>query len=184
MGSEPVTQDWELLVGPDLASSLIPRGQLRRLQRPVDDRMLPDGAYRALAGSVGRPDLEDILLVPAVLRPVGHWWRRRFLYAPLCVLGIGDRGLGFWVEAQSADMALSLPFTDIAAIERRAEGHWRRLTVTGRDASFSVWYDTDGDASADIWTRRLRDRVVGGPAPAGARTAVRARGPGKGGLQR
>ncbi|HEY1699937.1 MAG TPA: hypothetical protein VGG75_09540 [Trebonia sp.] len=160
MGSALVTQDWELIVSSDLASSLIPNGQLRRLQRPVDDRMLSARAYRALADRVGPPDLEDMLLVPAVLRPVGHRWQHRRLYAPLCVLGMGERGLGLWVESPSPGVQAALPFADITAVERRAEGSWRRLSVTGRDTAFSVWYTADGDPSADIWTERLRGRAA------------------------
>jgi hypothetical protein len=170
MGSALVTQDWELIVSSDLASSLIPHGQLRRLQRPVDERMLPPRAYRALAASIGRQSLEDMLLVPAALRPVGHRWQHRRLYAPLCVLGMGERGLGLWVEAPSPGVQATLPFTDITAVERHTEGAWRRLTVTGRDTAFSVCYPADGDASADIWTERLRERAASQPA-ADPRTA-------------
>lgn len=165
MGREPVTQDWELIVGRDLAASLIPRGQLRRLQRPVEFAMLPDGAYRALAGRVGRHGLGDSLLVPAAIRPVPSW-RRRCRFTAMCVLGIGESGLGLWADAlPSPDVRVVLPFDAVAAIERRDEGSRRRLTVTGNGGGFSVCYDADGDASADIWTRRLRLRCAGCAAP-------------------
>lgn len=164
MGSEPFTQGWEMIVGRDVAASLIPRGQLRRLQRPVDLPVLPDGAYGALTGSVGRHELEDLLLVPAVIQPVGPPWRRRCRYAPLCVLGIGERGLGLWTEAcPSPGVQVALSLDAIAAIERQADGRSRRLTVTGAGASLTVRYDADGDASAEIWTRRLRLRCAGQP---------------------
>jgi len=163
MGSEPITQDWELIVRRDLAASLIQRGQLRRLQRPVDLPILPDGAYGALAASVGLQELEDLLVAPAVIQPVGPPWRHRCRYAPLCVLGIGERGLGLWTEAPpSPGVRVVLPLSSIAAIKRQADGRWRRLTVTGAEASLTVRYDADGDASADIWTHRLRLRCAGG----------------------
>lgn len=176
MGGEPVTQDWELIVGRDLAASLIPHGQLRRLQRPVDLAMLPAGAHGALAASVGSHGLEDLLLVPAVVRPTAPSWRRRCQYAPMCVLGIGERGLGLWADAPpSPGVRVVLPFGGIAGIERHDDGSWRRLTVSGDDVSFSVWYDADGDASADIWTRRLRLRAAepAGPLPEEHRTTAR-----------
>lgn len=161
MGGDPVTQDWEMIVGRDLAASLIPHGQLRRMQRPVDLTMLPGGVSCALEGSIGRHGLGDLLLVPAVIRPVTPLWRRRCQYAPMCVLGIGERGLGLWADAlPSPDVRTVLPFDGIVAIQRRDDGSQRRLTVTGSDVSFSVRYDADGDASADIWTRRLRLRCA------------------------
>lgn len=159
MWADPVTQDWEMIVGRDLAASLIPRGQLRRMQRPVDVCVLPSGSYRALTETAGRHHLEDLLLVPSVIRPVAPPWRRHCRYTPMCVLGIGARGLALWADAlPSPDVQAVLAFDGIAAIERSDDGPWRRLTVTGSEAGFSVWYDADGDASADIWTRRLRLR--------------------------
>jgi hypothetical protein len=80
----------------------------------------------------------------------------------MCVLSIGERGLGLWTDAPpSPDVRVAMPFDGIAAIERLGDGRWRRLTVTGNDTGFSVTYAADGDASADIWTRRLRLRCAG-----------------------
>lgn len=159
MGSEAVPGDWEVVLGRDLAAGLIPRGQLRRMQRPVDPAMLPAGAAEALARGIGRHELEDLLLVPAFVRPTGPPWRRRCRYAPLCVLGLGERGVGLWTGApEPPDLRIVLPYRDITAIERRAGGRWRRLTVTGTGGGITVRYTADGDASADIWTGRLRRR--------------------------
>lgn len=159
MGSGPVTQDWELEVDRETAVSIIPSGQLRRLQRAVDLAMLPPGAAEALARGIGKYDLEDLLLVPASVQPVGPRRRRSYRYAPLCVLGLGEHALGLWAETRpSPGLVTVLPFDAIAAIERRASGRRRTLTVTGSGTSFTLRYDSDGDASADIWTRRLRQR--------------------------
>jgi hypothetical protein len=159
MGGETATQDWELIVGRDLASSLIPRGELRRLQRATDLRMVPDDAYHALVCCIGRLELEDILLVPAFIRPVGR--RRRCLYGPMCVAGIGARGLGLWVQAPpSPHVRVVLPFEEVAAVERHAAGSWRDLTVISRDATFWVRYDADGDASANVWISRLEAALL------------------------
>lgn len=175
MGSGPRTQDWELEVSRDAALRVIPPGQLRRLQRAVDPAMLPPGADEALTRAVGGYELEDLLLVPASVRPVGPRRSHRYRYAPLCVLGIGDRGLGLWAETRpSPGLVTVLPFDAIAAIERDTDGSWRTLTVTGAGTGFTIRYDSDGDASADLWTRRLRLRCAGepGPLPEGPRPPV------------
>lgn len=175
MGSGPPTQDWELEVDAGTAASIIPSGQLRRLQRAVDPAMLPTGAGEALARGIGHYDLEDVLLVPATVRPVDSRRHRNYRYAPLCVLGIGERGLGLWAGARAAPgLQAVLSFDDIAAIERDADGPRRTLTVSGAGTGLTVRYDADGDASADLWTRSLRLRCAGkpGPLPDGPRPPV------------
>lgn len=172
MGSEV---DTELVVGRDLAAGLIRPGQLRRTQRPVDAAMLPPGAAEALDRAIGHCELDDLLLVPAHVRPAGPLWHRYRRYAPLCVLGLGEDGAGLWTEGPRAGepgVRAVLPYPAIAAIARQAGRHWRRLCVTSADSGFTVYYDADGDASVDIWTGRLRRRC-------GQREEIRRRrGPG------
>jgi hypothetical protein len=162
MRDEPVVQDWELLAGSDLAPYLLSTGQLRCAQRPASVGMIPVGALGALARCAGRCGLEDLLLVPGTVRPAGSRWRHRCRYAPLCVLGIGERGLGLWAEAPPApDVQVVLPFSEVAAVELSACGPYRALTVTGQSGKLSVSFDADGDTAAGTWLRRLRTRCAG-----------------------
>ena len=178
MGRELFIQDWELLVRSDLAPHLIPFGQHQWVHRPADVGMVPDGARQALARAVGRHGLEDLLIVPALVRPSGSRWRRRCRYAPLCVLGIGERGLGLWVQAPPPpEVWVTLPFGSIAVIERQDDGPWRKLIVVGPGRNLSVQYNASGDVPAGTWVRRLRRRCAGrpGPLPAGLRKRRRPR---------
>lgn len=139
--------------------------------------MVPDGARQALARGVGRQGLEDLLLVPALVRPSGSPWRCRCQYSPPCVLDIGERGLGLWAQALPApDVRVTLPLGAIAAVERGADGPRRQLIVAGPGGRLSVRYDASGDVPADNWVRRLRRHCAGRPEPlpAGSRTG---RGP-------
>jgi len=164
MGGQPLEADWELVVGSRLAPHLLPAGS-RGVRRPADVGWLPDGAYPAIVDSVGHVSLEDLLVVPAATWPVEPW-RRRCLYSPLCVMAIGERGVGLWVEALPAPGVRAwVPFAEIAAIEQRADGPYGVLVVTGRAATLLVRYDADGQAVVDAWTRRLRRRVAAVPAP-------------------
>jgi len=172
MGSEPFTRDWDMVVRSDLAPHLLPPGPLRCMQRPVDVAMVPDGARQALARDVGRHGLEDMLVVPALVRPGPRW--RHCLYSPPCVLGIGERGLGLWVQAPPVpDVRVMLPFGAVAAVERRAEGTRRQLIVAGPGTRLSVLYEASGDSPADTWIRRLRRRCAGPPEPLPARPRTR-----------
>ena len=165
MGREPFIEDWELLVRSDLAPHILSPGQPRWARRPIGERMVPDGARQALAGGIGRHGLEDLLIVPALVRPSGFRWRRRCCYAPLCVLGIGERGLGLWVQAPPPDVWVMLPFGVIAAVEQQADGPWRKLIVAGLGRKLSVRYHASGDVPVDTWTRRLRRRCARLPEP-------------------
>jgi hypothetical protein len=146
MLGEPAIQDLELFVRSNLAPRLVAPGHAPRVQRPAAASMIPGGCLEALTRSVGRCDLEDMLLVSASVRPAGPWWRHRCLYAPLCVLGIGELGLGLWVQAlPSPDVRIVLVFDEIGVIEQSAYNPWRELTVTGQDGELSVRYDVGGE---------------------------------------
>jgi hypothetical protein len=166
MLGEPAIQDWELFVRSDLAPHLVPPCQPPCIQRPAVVSMIPGGGLEALTRCVGRCDLEDVLLVSASARPTGPWSRRCCLYAPLCVLGIGECGLALWVQAlPSPDVRIVLVFGEIGMIEQSVCDPWRELTVTGQDGKLSLRYDARGDTAVDTWLPRLRTRCVGRPQP-------------------
>ena len=118
MGSEPFTRDWDMVVRSDLAPHLLPPGPLRCMQRPVDVAMVPDGARQALARDVGRHGLEDMLVVPALVRPGPRW--RHCLYSPPCVLGIGG-------DLAEPPDCLGCPVTGICQGEGRVGSQVRTL---------------------------------------------------------
>jgi len=160
MGGQLLEADWELVIGRDLVAHLLPAGALCGVRRPADLAWLPDGAYPALVDSVGRVGLEDLLVVPAVAWPAKRW-RRRWLYSPPCVVAIGERGVGLWVQALPAPGVRAwVPFEEIAALEQRADVRRGVLVVTGRTDTLVVRYDADGQAVIDAWTRRLRLRAA------------------------
>jgi len=97
MRVEPVVQDWEPLVDSDLAPYLRSLGRPRYAQRPPCVGMTLAGALEALARCAGRCGLEDPLH-----GPTGTRWRRRCRFAPMRILGIGERSLGAWVQALSS----------------------------------------------------------------------------------
>lgn len=164
MDGQPAA-DWEYVVGRDLVPHLLPAERPRGVHRPAGVAWLPDGAYPAIVESVGRVGLEDLLVAPAVAWPVAPW-RRRSLYSPPCVMCIGERGIGLWVQALPVPgVRVQVPFEEIAAIEQRGDGPYRMLVVTGRAASLLVRYHADGQAVVDAWTRRLRVRAAATPAP-------------------
>jgi hypothetical protein len=168
MRGEPsieLIEEWEQTLGADLLHHLIPAGQLPWTRRPLDVNELPAGAKAALADGIGRHGLEDLLIVPPAERTYG-WQRRRSIYAPPCVLGLGERAVALWVQALPAPgIRVLVPLSEIAAIAQQASGTWRRLVVTGRTRRLPVRYDAASDTFMDAWTRRLRRRTVGEPAP-------------------
>lgn len=173
MGSQPGQADWELVVGHDLMPHLVPAGYPRAAYRPADAMWLPAGAYPAIIEKIGRVGLEDLLVIPAVAWPAGQ---RRCLYSPQCVAGIGERGVGLWVQALPVPgVWIQVPFGEIAAIEQHWRGSRGVLVMTGRTSSLPLRHDADGQAAVDAWTRRLRLRAAAAPAP--VPTSPSGRGP-------
>jgi hypothetical protein len=160
MGGQFPEVDWEIVMARDLVARLLPAGGLCGVRRPADVAWLPDGAYPALVDSVGRVGLEDLLIIPAAAAPAKPW-RRRCLYSPLCVMAIGERGVGLWVQALPAPGVRAwVPFEEIAALEQRADGRRGVLAVTGQADTLVVRYDADGQAVMDAWILRLRLRAA------------------------
>lgn len=162
MSGQFLEADWELVVGRDLVARLLPAGAPFGVRRPADVAWLPDGAYPALVESVGCVGLADLLVVPAIAW-LAKPWRRRCLYSPLCVVAIGERGVGLWVQALPVPgVRARVPFEEIAAVEQRADGRRGVLVVTGRPDTLLVRYDADGQAVVDAWARRLRAAATPG----------------------
>ncbi len=137
--------------------------------RPLDVTLLPVGAHAALAGGIGRHGLEDLLVLPGAAQAYGRL-RRRCLYTPLRVLGVGDQAVALWVQAPPVPgIRASVPFSEIAAIAWEANGTRRQLLITGRAGRLPVGYDAASNVVMDALIRRLRRRVAGDPAqvPAG-----------------
>ena len=172
MGSEPPAEEWEQAFGADLRPHLVPAGRPSGARQPIDVTLLPVGAHAALAGSIGRHGLEDLLIVPSAARPYGRL-RRRCLYTPMCVLGMGERAVALWVQALPAPGIRALiPLSEIAAIARQTSGTRGQLLVAGRAARLPVRYDAVGDVAVDAFVRRLRGRAAGDPAPVPAGYSV------------
>jgi hypothetical protein len=160
MDKEPGAADWEQIVGRDLIPLLLPEGQRHGAYRPADVVWLPDGALGALVEAVGRIGLEDLLVVPALVWPIGWWRRSRCLYAPRCVVGIGEHGVALWARALPVPgIRAQVPFGEIAAVEQHGDGLRRVLVVTGQAVRLLVRYDPEGHDAVTAWTRRLRLRA-------------------------
>jgi len=160
MRGEPsieVIEEWEQTLDADLLHHLIPAGQPSGMRRPSDVNKLPAGARAALADGIGRHGLEDLLIVPPAERTYG-WQRRRCIYAPLCVLGLGERAVALWAQALPAPgIRVLVPLDEIAAIAQQANGTRRRLLVTGRTGRLPIRYDAVSDTLMNAWIRRLRE---------------------------
>jgi len=158
MRGEPsieLVEEWEQTLDADLLHHLIPTGQLPGMRRPRDVNELPAGAHAALADRIGRHGLEDLLIVPSAERTYG-WQRRRCIYAPPCVLGLGERAVALWVQALPAPgIRVLVPLSEIAAIARQANGTRRQLLVTSRTGRLPVRYKLASNTFMDAWTRRL-----------------------------
>jgi hypothetical protein len=160
MGSEPQA---------DLLPHLVPAGQPTAARQPLDVTLLPVGAHRALTDSIGHHGLEDLLILPGVARVDGRL-RRRCLYTPLRVLGVGDRAVALRVQAPPAlGIRAEVPFGEMAAIARRADGTRRQLLITGSECRVPVRYDAASDGVMNTLVRHLRRRAAGAsmPVPAG-----------------
>ena len=167
MRGEPsidLIEEWEQTLDADLLHHLTPARRLPGLRRPLGVNELPAGAQAALADGIGRHGLEDLLIVPPAERTYG-WQRRRCIYAPPCVLGLGERAVALWVQALPAPgIRVLVPLSEIAAIAQQAHGTRRQLLVTGRAGRLPVRYDAASDMFMDAWTHRLRGRTAGEPA--------------------
>ena len=165
MGSEPPAEEWEQTFGADLLPHLVPAGQPSAARQPLDVTLLPVGAHAALAGGIGRHRLEDLLVLPGAAQAYGRM-RRRCLYTPLRVLGVGDRAVALWVQAPPVPgIRASVPFGEIAAIAWEANGTRKQVLITGRTGRLPVRYDAASDVVMDALIRRLRRRAAGDPAP-------------------
>ena len=168
MRGEPsieLIEEWEQTLAADLPHHLIPAGQFRGMRPPLDVNDLPAGAHAALVDGIGRHGLEDLVIVPPAERTYG-WQRRRCIYAPPCVLGLGERAVALWVQAlPEPGIRVLVPLSEIAAIGQQANGTRRQLLVTSRTGRLPVRYNAASDTVMDAWTRRLRRRTAGEPAP-------------------
>jgi hypothetical protein len=163
--SQPWAADWEQIVGYDLVPHLIPAGQSQQARRPIGVASLPDGAHAALSDGVGYIGPGGLLIVPAAAWR-WHGWPRRSLYSPLSVAGIGEQGVGLWVQTLPAPcVRVQVPFGDIAAVEHHADGPWCVVAVTGTAGRLLVRYREDGQTGAEEWTRYLRLRAAPMPSP-------------------
>jgi hypothetical protein len=179
MDAEPSMEEWEQTFGADLRPHLIPAGQPGTPWPPSGLSDLPPGACAALSDGVGRYGLEDLLILPCAARN-DDWLRRRCVYTPLCVLGVGERAVALWVQALPVPgIRAMVPLGEIAAISRHTRGTTRQLLVTGSAGRLPVRYDVSGDAVMNTLIRRLRRRAVGHPAPVPAGT-LRSRCTGRG----
>jgi hypothetical protein len=165
MGSEPSAEEWEQTFGADLLPHLVPAGQPRGVWQPPDEAWLPAGAQVALTDSIGRHGLDDLLVIPGVARAYGRL-RRRCLYTPLCILGVGDRAVALWAQTLPAPgIRAVVPLSEIAAIATQTHGERRQLLITGCTSRLPARYDAAGDVLVDALVRRLRRRAAGDPAP-------------------
>ncbi len=162
---EPSIEEWEQTFGADLRPHLIPAGQPGTPLPPSDLNHLPPGAYAALSAGIGRYGPEDLLILPCAARNYGRL-RRRFVYTPPCVLGVGERAVALWVQAPpEPGIRVMVPLGEIAAIRRYTRGTLRQLLVTGPAGRLPVRYDVAGDEGMNALIRRLRRRAVGHPGP-------------------
>jgi hypothetical protein len=162
MSNELVAEEWEHVVASDLAPHITPAGPAAKPHRPLDVTDLPPGARAALTGAIGRHGLDDVLIVPAATRPAG---RRRSIYTPPCVLGIGERAVALWVQAFPVPgVRAVVPLGELAAIELQAEGADSRLTLRSHRCHLSVRYNRAADPLAGA-ILRLRRRAAGEPYP-------------------
>ena len=179
----PSIEEWEQAFGADLRPHLISAGLPDAPMPPSGLDRLPPGARAALNEGIGRYGLEDLLILPCAARHASLL-RRRFVYTPLCVLGVGERAVALWVQAPpEPGIRVMVPFGEIAAIRRHTRGTVRQLLVTGPAGRLPVRYDVAGDAGMNALIRRLRRRAVGHPAPVPAPVLVngqRARFTGRG----
>ena len=165
MGSEPQAEEWEHTFGADLLPHLVPAGQPTAARQPLDVTLLPVGAHRALTDSIGHHGLEDLLILPGIAQVYGRL-RRRCLYTPLRVLGMGDRAVALWVQAPPAPgIRAEVPFGEMAAIARRADGTRRQLLIHGSACRVPVRYDAASDGVMNTLVRHLRRRAAGAPMP-------------------
>lgn len=168
MGSRTCVADWDYIVARDLARHLVPAWDSHPAYRPAGVAGVPDGAHAALSSSVGRIDEGGLLVAPAAVWP-WRGWRRRSLYTPLSVAGIGEQGVGLWVQALPAPgVRAGVPFGEIAAVEDQAGGPCRVIAVTGSAGRLLVRFH-DGWVGADGWIRMLRRHAATVPAPVAAR---------------
>ena len=163
MGSEPQAEEWEHTFGADLLPHLVPAGQPTAARQPLDVTLLPVGAHRALTDSIGHHGLEDLLILPGIAQVYGRL-RRRCLYTPLRILGVGDRAVALWVQAPPAPgIRAEVPFGEMAAIARRADGTRRQLLIHGSACRVPVRYDAASDGVMNTLVRHLRRRAAGAP---------------------
>src|SRR5260370_40256977 len=83
-------EEWEQAFGADLRPHRIPAGLPDAPMPPSGLDRLPPGARAALSAGIGRYGPEDLLILPRAARHAGLL-RRRLVYTPPCVLGVGAR---------------------------------------------------------------------------------------------
>jgi hypothetical protein len=164
MSGEPAVQEWEHIIASDLASHLTLAGPAARPHQPLDVIDLPAGARAALTEAIGCHGLDDVLVVPAAARSFGRL-HRHCVYTPPCVLGVGERAAGLWVQALPVPGVRAIvPLGELAAVELRADGTESRLTLRSHPCELSVRYNRSADPLSG-GLLRLRHRAAGEPAP-------------------
>jgi hypothetical protein len=164
MSSEPAVEEWEHAIASDLASHLTLASPVARPHQPLSVIDLPAGARAALTEAIGWHGLDDLLVVPAAARPFGRL-HRRCVYTPPCVLGVGERAVGLWVQALPVPGVRAIVLLgELAAVELRADGTGSRLTLRSHPRQLSVRYNRKADPLVG-GLLRLRRRAAGEPFP-------------------
>lgn len=152
--------EWEIPVGEDLVSQLAPPSALGQPYSPSNWATVPPDAACALGETVGLSQPRDLFVAPADVRQVSG----AYVYSPLQVLAVGDRGVALWVDDLPFDrVACVLGYHDILLIEHRLDDHSGHLTIIGDALRFTLHYRRSSWLSLDELLLRIRRRTARTP---------------------
>jgi hypothetical protein len=158
---------WEYEVDADLAAHLAAGRPLERAYRPSYASNVPDGAISALTAAIGPLSVRDLFVVPASTRPAGYVRsRRRHVFTPTRILGVGRRGVGLWVDGLPEPRVwMSVAYPALAAIVERRLLLSNVVAVHAPGCHLPLRYHAVGPHRLDDLVIRARREAAGDALP-------------------
>jgi hypothetical protein len=156
-------EPWEELCGSESALR-VARGLASYPYVPLHWDEVPAGAAQALASACGAWRLDQLFVVPSVVRRlVGA--HDGWVVAPEQVLALADQGTALWVNGDAPRVVAAVGLDELVGLDHVQIGTYARLTLVAPARRLTIRYNAVARHALDGQLAALRVTVAGCPLP-------------------